>query len=94
MVFSSNTAVKKLDAISKKPKCDVLGHWTKSISNHLYWCASSSGGNKQMVVEKWLSIERRVTNVHEGHGQLFPRCLHGDLNHNWIGKGIKPKFFL
>ena len=79
---------KKLDKIAKKPKCEVVAPWIKSISNHLYWCAASSGGNKQMVVEKWLSIERHITNVHEGHGELFPRCLHGDIDRNWIGKGI------
>ena len=79
---------KKLDKVAKKPKCAVVAPWIKSISNHLYWCAASSGGNKQMVVEKWLSIERHITNVHEGHGELFPRCLHGDIDRNWIGKGI------
>ena len=44
-----------------------------------------------MVVEKWVSIERHVTNVHEGHGELFPKCLHGEINRNWIGKGKKKK---
>ena len=56
--------------------------------NHLYWCAASSDGDGEMVSEKWLSILNHITNVHEGHGERFPKCLHGELeDRDWIKKG-------
>jgi len=79
---------KKLEAASRKQKCGILQQWSKSVSNHLYWCATSSKGNRQMVLEKWTSIVNHVTNCHEGHGELFPRCLHEPIDRNWIGKGM------
>uniref|UniRef100_A0A1X7VCT2 Transposase IS204/IS1001/IS1096/IS1165 DDE domain-containing protein n=1 Tax=Amphimedon queenslandica TaxID=400682 RepID=A0A1X7VCT2_AMPQE len=36
---------KKLLAVAKQKDCEVFGDWTKSIINHLYWCAMSSLSN-------------------------------------------------
>lgn len=44
----------------------------QSISNHTYWCALSSNGDEELVLQK--SVFNHVANVHEGHGPLFPRC--------------------
>lgn len=70
---------RKLQAISKTRLCNVVGEWSHSISNHLYWCAASSNGNGDLISQKWLSILNHVVDVHEGHGDLYPRCLHGPL---------------
>ncbi|XP_061183986.1 uncharacterized protein LOC133192121 isoform X2 [Saccostrea echinata] len=79
---------KKLEAIGKKKKYKQVGDWARSVSNHLYWCAASSEGDGELVSEKWLSILNHITDVHEGHGKRFPKCLHGDLeDRDWIKKG-------
>ena len=58
------------------------------MSNHLYWCAASSDGDWEMVKQKWLSILNHIANVHEGHGDKFPRCQHGELEErSWMTKG-------
>nr|XP_034319417.1 uncharacterized protein LOC105325318 [Crassostrea gigas]XP_034319418.1 uncharacterized protein LOC105325318 [Crassostrea gigas] len=78
---------KKLETVGKK-KCELVGDWARSVSNHLYWCASSSDGDGELVSEKWLSVLNHITNVHEGHGQRFPKCLHGELeDRDWIKEG-------
>ena len=64
----------------------------------MYWCAASSGGDGVLVQQKWLSILNHVTDVHEGHGEKFPRCQHGQLEpRDWMIKGkslIKTLLFL
>nr|XP_022300078.1 uncharacterized protein LOC111108462 [Crassostrea virginica] len=81
---------KKLEAASKKKHCEIVGDWSRSISNHTYWCAMSSGGNGELVSQKWYSILNHVCNVHEGHGAEFPRCEHGDLGDRlWIRRDSK-----
>ena len=41
-----------------------------------------------MVKQKWLSILNHIANVHEGHGDKFPRCQHGELEErSWMTKG-------
>lgn len=61
----------------------------KSISNHVYWsAASTSEGDGDMIVAKWLSVANHVQNVHRGHGPKFSRCLHEDLEHReWLKPG-------
>ena len=43
---------KKIEALAKKKGCSILGNWKQSISNHLYWCAASSGGDGKEVEAK------------------------------------------
>ena len=79
---------KKLEAAGKKKGCEKLLAWAHSVSNHLYWCARSSGGDGEMVKEKWLSILNHVADIHEGHGDLFPSCEHGELTDRlWMKPG-------
>lgn len=81
---------KKLDTISKKKYCELIGPWAHSISNHIYFCAATSDGNGDLVREKWVSILNHVTDIHEGHSELYPRCLHGPVdNRPWIRRGSK-----
>ena len=68
-----------------------MGMWAHSISNHLYWCAASSGGDGEELKTKWLSILNHVADIHEGHGDKYPRCEHGPLDdRQWMlpGKNI------
>jgi len=81
--FLIQTSLRKLRYLPKKKSCAVLGDWKQSISNHLYWCAASRSGDGKQVEAKWLSIFNHVTNVHEGHSETFPRCLHGPLPQEW-----------
>ena len=80
---------KKLELVSKRKDCEAIAPWIKSIANHLYWCAASSGGNGQLVVAKWKSLINHICNVHTHHDPLFPKCLHGDLDDNraWLEIG-------
>lgn len=41
---------KKLDNVGKKKKCELVGDWARSVSNHLYWCASSCDGDGELVL--------------------------------------------
>ncbi|XP_021351637.1 uncharacterized protein LOC110449233 [Mizuhopecten yessoensis] len=78
---------KKLEALGKSKKYAVAGEWARSISNHVYWCAASSGGNEELVRQKWTSILNHVANIHEGHGDLFHSCEHGSISRKWIKPG-------
>lgn len=62
---------KKLEAVVKKKNCEIRGDWSRSISNHTYWCAMSSEWGGELVSQKWCSILNHVCNVHEGHGNKF-----------------------
>ncbi|KAF3861257.1 hypothetical protein F7725_000035 [Dissostichus mawsoni] len=46
----------------------------------MYWCAvSTPSGQGAQIVAKWESVVSHVQNVHTGHGDLFPSCIHGRL---------------
>ena len=67
--------LKKLMAKAKLKKCEELMHWVRSITNHLWWCAESCGGNAQLLHEKWLSVLNNIINKHKWSGsQLFHKC--------------------
>jgi len=55
----------------------------------MYWCAASSHGDGEMIQQKWFSILNHVKNIHEGHGDKFPRCEHEERDdREWIKSGI------
>ena len=87
-ILSSPGIYKKLVAVSKKRGCEDIASWCHSISNHLYWAAASSGGDGELVREKWISITNHVCDIHQGHGTRYQACGHGTLDKNWIPKGI------
>ncbi|KAK3085241.1 hypothetical protein FSP39_000451, partial [Pinctada imbricata] len=74
-----------------KRYCSQIADWARSISTHMYWEASSSNGNGEIVLQKWQSILNHVCNKHEGHGDLFPTCQHEEIIKNvcWLKMGSK-----
>lgn len=49
------------------------------MSDHQYWCAATSEGDRELLFEKRLSILHHITDVHGVHEERFTTCLHGDL---------------
>ncbi|XP_050400994.1 uncharacterized protein LOC126817865 [Patella vulgata] len=86
---------KKLTALSKEKDRGDIVHWIKSVSNHLYWVAASTlSADGQLMLEKWLSVQNHIQNVHQGHGDLFTICSHGELVGSerkklWLKPGTK-----
>uniref|UniRef100_A0A1X7VJG1 Uncharacterized protein n=1 Tax=Amphimedon queenslandica TaxID=400682 RepID=A0A1X7VJG1_AMPQE len=72
---------KKVLALAKREECEIIGEWSKSIVNHLYWCAASSDDNEEMIKDKWLSLINHIHNKHQ-HSGLFKKCAHGRVDHN------------
>lgn len=89
MLITGNT--KKITAIGKFADCKDVMQWQRSISNHMYWVATSSDGNGELAVAKWKSLLNHIQNIHEGHDDpLFPKCLHPPLTERkkkWLKKG-------
>lgn len=71
---------KKLEAVAKQSGCELIGKWQRSIINHLYWCVSStSGGDTDTMIAKWLSLDNHVHNKHTHETPKFKKCAHGRL---------------
>ena len=73
---------KKLDAAGKKTGYGHLSIWSPGTKNHMYWSATSvpEGPNRpQEVKARWLSMGNHAADKHDGHGEHFNRCQHGDL---------------
>ena len=71
---------KKLEAAAKVKDCVIIGHWQRSIINHLYWCvASTSTGEGELIKANWLSLENHVHNMHTHKNEVFKKCAHGSL---------------
>ena len=80
---------KETDAASLKGGLQLLGFWTKAIKTHMYYCAKTTPEGpmwKEINKAKWLSILNHMCNIHEGHGELYPKCIHNDLDSAWIKK--------
>lgn len=77
---------KKVNKLAKEKGCDIIGQWSKSMVNHLYWCAlSTKSGDGEEMLEKWLSLLNHVHNKHRGHGKLYKKCTHSRLrNRKWL----------
>ncbi|XP_067268180.1 uncharacterized protein [Chanodichthys erythropterus] len=66
---------KKLENISREKECSLLRKWRKSITNHLYWSATSSDSGPEKVA-KWTSIINHIQDIHTHPDPVFPRCPH------------------
>ncbi|XP_064469632.1 uncharacterized protein LOC135384356 [Ornithodoros turicata] len=76
---------KKLAAASKAKGCNTLDLWIQSTTNHLYWCAAVGEGDCTLIEDMWASNANHVANIHEGHGGIYPQCLHDELDdHAWL----------
>ena len=83
---------KKVDALAQRKDCEIAGQWSKSLVNHLYWCASSTpDGNGEMIEAKWVSVVNHIHNKHSHRGSVFPKCQHGRLYKR--KKWIKPSIY-
>lgn len=87
---------KKLLALKKEKECEDLRDWIKSLVNHLYWVPSSAQEDEdnELKWEKWTSITNHIQNIHDGHGEQFQQCEHGDLDptarrKRWLRPGTK-----
>ena len=71
---------------AKLKECEILGEWSRSMVNHLYWCAmSTDDGNGDVILEKWLSLINHMHNEHHGHGKTYKKCGHECLqNRKWL----------
>ena len=49
---------------AKKKEFADLSLWIRSISNHLWGCAKTCGGNKELLNEKWISIVYHTAHIH------------------------------
>lgn len=85
--LSSTGIGKKVEKIGKKKKSSEVLYWLQSIKNHVYWCASSSNGDEDLVEEKWMSLFNHLLDVHKGHGKRYKSCPHGKIERDWLEKG-------
>ncbi len=76
----AKSIVKKLTKRAQKKECADLLPWIQSISNHLYYCAQSCGGDAGMLIAKWLSLIHHIANIHAWNGETSTMCEHGDLD--------------
>jgi len=73
----AKSITKKLTEKSKKKDCGDLSPWIKSISNHLWWCAETCEGNKELLREKWISIVHHTADIHSwDSADIYHKCPH------------------
>lgn len=72
---------------SPKINCELVGAWTHSISNYVYWCSASSNGDNDLILEKWISVLNHVTDIQH----LYPKYLHGLLDDRQIKNVGRPQ---
>ena len=80
---------KKLLKAGAKKNCQGLHDWIKSVVNHMYWVASSSGDNGEEKKEKWCSIMSHICNIHSSFDGNFKQCEHAPIqdHREWIKIG-------
>ena len=63
----------------------MIEKWTRSIINHVYWCAlSSEKDNADVIAEKWLSVGNHIHNKHKKRGKYYKNCKHGRIRRKWF----------
>lgn len=73
--FTSLGLSKKVEKISREKDCSLVKKWHKSITNHLYWSATSSDSGPEKLA-KWTSIINHIQDIHTHSDPAFPRCQH------------------
>ena len=82
---------KKFLKASKEKGCERIRLWIKAIRRHMYWCTTSTReGFGSMIVAKWKSLIRHISNKHTDHDDaLFKSCAHGEIGkRKWIEVGM------
>ena len=56
---------KKLQKAAKYKYCEVVGEWTKSITNHMHWCEASSpdSNGEEMEIFNWTTFVMTIETV-------------------------------
>ena len=71
---------KKVNSVAKKKDCEEAVKWERNINHHVYWVASSTTDEQEeMRLARWKSLTNHIQGVHQGHSDIFPSCLHGEL---------------
>ncbi|KAG0434683.1 hypothetical protein HPB47_018945 [Ixodes persulcatus] len=79
---------KKIVAVARTKQHSVLLKWLKTIVRHLHWCSRTSNGDNKLVMAKWTSLIRHISDVHQHLDSLHPRCEHGDVpDRLWLAEG-------
>ena len=79
----AKSITKKLTEKSKKKDCGELSPWIKSISNHLWWCAETCEGYKELLREKWISIVHHTADIHSwDSADIYHECPHPPIPRN------------
>ncbi|CAC5398255.1 unnamed protein product [Mytilus coruscus] len=85
-----NKNIKKLETRAKKKDTGDIRPLIKSIVNHTYWVAASSGEDQNVKIHKWTSISNHIINKHVHESDVFPQCIHGELEEQraWLKQGF------
>ena len=76
----SKSITEKLNEKAKKKDWGELSPWIKSISNHLWLCAETCGGDPELLREKWISIVHHTANIHSWDtADLYHECAHPSI---------------
>lgn len=80
---------KKLLALCRTAKHQVLQLWIESIVRHAYWCPKTSGGDGELCLAKWVSLMNHIVDVHEHQDPIYPVCYHGPISppREWLSEG-------
>lgn len=79
----AKSVTKKLTEKAKKKDCGDLFPWIKSVSNHIWWCADTCNGDKDLLRETWISIVHHAANVHHwDSADLYHECPHPPIPRN------------
>lgn len=80
---------KKIKEICKDRDSDLVKKWHRSITNHLYWTATTSKSASEKVA-KWMSLVNHLQNIHTHPNPEFPKCLHPPKRARVGAKWFKP----
>jgi len=76
---------KKLTAAGKLRGGEPLQQWRQSITNHLWWCCKTCGGDAELLKEMWLSLLQHCQNRHTWITcSKFNQCSHPKLSRNKV----------
>lgn len=80
---------KKLLALGRAAKHQVVLLWVPSIIRHAYWCPKTSGDDGELCLAKWVSLMDHIVDVHEHEDPLYPVCYHGTVSppKEWLDEG-------
>ena len=72
----AKSITKKLTEEAKRKEFSELSPGS-SQSNHLWWCADTCEGDKNLLHEKWISIVHHSANIHSWNSaDLYHECPH------------------